>query len=53
MIAEDCSIARLMDQTRMQVRQAHTLVDRVSGNLTALRSGFDEDAEGGWRRYSF
>lgn len=50
MIAEECSITRLVDEAHVQVRHIHVLFNRVSDNLAALQSGDEETAEGGWRR---
>jgi hypothetical protein len=50
MIAEDCSIAHLVDQAHAQVRLVSTLFNRVSNSLTVLQRGEEETAEGGWRR---
>lgn len=52
MIAEECSITRLVDEAHVQVRHIHVLCNRVSNNVAALQSGEEETAEGGWRRYS-
>lgn len=50
MIAEECSITRLVDQAHVQLRQVYTMCNRVSAGLSALNGAGEESAEGGWRR---
>jgi len=41
---------RLMSDTSRQVQRVHTLCDRISYRLTAMRGQADGDTEGGWQR---
>ena len=50
MIAEDCSITRLVGQAHLQARQVYSMCNRVSAGLSAMKSAGEESAEGGWRR---
>jgi len=51
MIAEDCSIVRLIRQTQAQVCRVYAKFHCLSESLAVFQNGGDEDAEDGWRPY--